>query len=225
MERFDVRYLESQLAQLLDVAGWIGPAEVLPPLERGAADPSTHVARFAIPSLFRRGEDVADAHIARVAADPFVRVGLYRDLAALGHAMRIPPAQRSRSAFATSDLLEWASRFVFELALFTRELELLARFEGRHRGAPAHLYLYRLGLKDGSRAAIAGPYPVSAPEGPLRGASTAMSRAPFTDRDVREQVRLLLEENAWSSAPEDRLTLADWESSPWHGLGVEGWRP
>ncbi|MBO6934794.1 MAG: hypothetical protein JJ863_07460 [Deltaproteobacteria bacterium] len=57
-ERVDRDYVDRILALQLDLAGWVGPPEVLPKLRSCAGSSSEHVARYAREALQRRGASV-----------------------------------------------------------------------------------------------------------------------------------------------------------------------
>jgi hypothetical protein len=189
-------HAEALFPALLEVPG--GPSielgDLLIRALRGGLDPALvasaplvrdlgpHIEAFAVAAMLRRKEVVADATIARIAADPSVRAAFHQQLEGLGATGRIPPQHRTRDAFAAADMVEWLSH-PGELGRPPHALEQMAVFEGKRNDEDVALYVWRFHGGDGRwKASVSGLYTVPAPEGPVHGQST-FSR--FEDWDAR----------------------------------------
>lgn len=188
-------------AALLELAGFVGGAEVVAELRESLGDANPWPIVFGSVSLVRRGEPMAPEVFATVGAVDRVRVALYELLAQLGERERLPLSARSREAFAASDVTRWLAH-PNELGCPPAALELMARLEVPHEGRPAEVFLWRFldGRKPDWLAATSGPYLLDAPEGPLSGPLTFSKFERWDSRDALGHlgsIRTTLEE--WSA--------------------------
>lgn len=176
-----------ELAACLDLAGYLGGAEMVPRLRKALEAPASWPRAFAILSLLRRGETIADEAFAGVASDPATRGIFYQLLKEIDAEARIPAAYRSRDAFAEADMVQWLSH-PGELGEAPRAIEKMALFEAKNGDEDVVLYVWRFkgGDSDVWRASVSGPYPAKAPEGPLSGQST-FSRFDAWEKATAEQ--------------------------------------
>lgn len=91
----------------LDLAGYLRAKEVSPLLQRGVALRDPKLAAFAAISTLRRGEPVADAVLARVAAAHETRTMLFDKLHELGKGAKFPKKWRTWDAFAAAAMVGW----------------------------------------------------------------------------------------------------------------------
>lgn len=183
-----------ELAMHLDLAGFVGGDAVLPALRACTDLSDSWPAAFAVASLVRRGETVRDESIARIAADRSTLDALYSLLRDLGAADRIPAEHRSRDAFAAADMIGWLSH-PGELGHPPAALERMAVFRGKEEGGEVELYVWRFRSKKSDskwQAALSGPYPVSAEEGPVQGESTFSRFESWTSRTAEEHASAIL---------------------------------
>lgn len=198
-----------ELAMKLDLAGFVGDKETIAPtLQRAAALPESWPAAFAVASLIRRGEEVAEADIARIAGDHSTRNALYSLLDGLDATARIPEPLRSRDAFAAADMVEWLSH-PGELGRPPDAIEQMEVYDATRDGEPVVLYVWRFRTGDDPwLAAVSGIYPAAPPEGPLGGNDT-FSRFEAWDSQSAEQHALAILDNlaewhrAWAARDAD----------------------
>ena len=188
-------------ALYLAIAGFVGSEAVIDPLRAAADGASPYPASFAIASLLRRGHEVPDQAIERVAADLRERATIYRLLSELNATDRIPSSYRTRDAFAETDMVGWLSH-PGELGEPPEALERMGVLDTTKNREPLVLYLWRFKTKTSEwMAAVSGPYPACPPKGPLHGASTFSRFEVWDSKTPQEHVTEILG------------NLAEWEQS------------
>jgi hypothetical protein len=197
----EVANTEGELAMLLDLAAYAGAEEVVTILRRAADLEQKRPAAFAVASLVQRKEAVPDETIARLAADPAVRVTLYALLRAAGATERIPAEYRSRDAFAEADMVQWLSH-AGELGCAPDAIELMTVFEAKRAGEDVVLYVWRFRGEPGVwKASVSGVYPARPPEGPLQGDSTFSRFDDWSDDSADGHARAILDTlSEWAEA-------------------------
>lgn len=182
----DAAEARSRYAALLELAGFLGGADVVEALKASLTASDPWPATFGAVSLLRRNEAVPDEVFARLGAVDHVRVPLYELLAGLGKQYLLPAAARSREAFAAANIAEWLAH-PNELGRPPAALELMERVALEHQGRPVEVFLWRFldGTKPRWLAATSGPYELDAPEGPLSGDLTFSKFEPWDSRDAQ----------------------------------------
>jgi hypothetical protein len=194
--------LDAQLGLVLDLAGFVGGPDQIPELEAALALPAPRLVTFAVGSLFRRGAAVPDEVIARLAAEPSTLELLYGVLKGFGATERIPPALRTRDAFAAAEMVGWLSH-PNELGQAPAALERMAVFEHGQGDDAKLLYVWRFqpNAGDAWMAGVSGPYPAQAPEGPLSGESTFSRFEPWDQHDAQGHAAAIMETlDGWAKA-------------------------
>lgn len=188
----------SLYAALLDLAGFVGGADVVEALHASLSVGDPWPVTFGVVSLVRRNESVDDEVFARLGAVDHVRVPLYELLARLGKQHLLPASARTRQAFAAAEMVGWLAH-PNELGRPPAALELMERAPFEHEGRPVEVFLWR--FLDGKQqwlAATSGPYPLDAPEGPLAGSLTFSKFERWDARDPQGHLESI------------RRTLAEW---------------
>jgi len=194
--------LDAELGLVLDLAGFVGGPALIPELEAALALPSPRLVTLAVASLLRRGAAVPDEVIVRLAAEPSTLELLYRVLQSFAATDRIPPALRTRDAFAASEMVGWLAH-PNELGQPPAALERMATFEHGEGDEAKVLYVWRFqpNAGDAWMAGISGPYPAQPPEGPLSGESTFSRFEPWAQHDAEGHAAAILETlDGWAQA-------------------------
>jgi hypothetical protein len=191
----------SLYAALLELAGFVGGADVVKALHASLSVGDPWPVTFGVVSLVRRNEPVAAEVFSRLGAVDHVRVPLYELLGGLGKRHLLPASARTRQAFAAAEMVGWLAH-PNELGRPPAALELMERARFEHEGRPVEVFLWRfLDSKQQWLAATSGPYPLDAPEGPLAGNLTFSKFERWDARDPQghlESIRTTLA--AWAAA-------------------------
>lgn len=123
---WDPGYHESryQAALLLDIMGFTDAPETHGELLDALDYRDARLKTYAVLSLLRRGEEISQDVVERLAADHEMRMEVYHGLTELGKADLFPQAFFTQEAFAYTDMVMWLAH-PSELAQVPDEIELM----------------------------------------------------------------------------------------------------
>jgi hypothetical protein len=170
----------------LDIAGYLKAPALGPLLEAALQLSDPRLIAFAALSQLRRGSDVPEPALARVAACHETRELLFESLRSLGRLDLFPRKYRTSDAFAAANMVSWLLH-PSELGREPDQLENMAVFTSTRPEGEIALYVWRFRTDDGPwYAGVSGPYLRGGEPGPLHGDST-FSRFDEWDQATAEQ--------------------------------------
>ncbi len=152
----------SMIEVIVDVLGCLpGDAAVKELLVEYSGDKNSSVAMFSAVSLLKLGGDVPEKTMEKLAADPGIRVTLYRLLTEGGWYEKFPEKYRTQLLFAESNMAEWL-KYPTEFGRPPDKIELVKAKIIKDRGENVRVYLFKYLYnddKDGWMTGLSGPYP------------------------------------------------------------------
>ena len=162
----DYQKHRSRASLLLDLAGYLPPADVARDLTDALAFRDPRLVYFALTSLLENEAALPPAAVAAVAATPELRNHLYEKLKEADQEQMIPPRSRTQAAFAEAEMVRWLV-YPTELGRVPDRIELKKVVSVDAGGANGALdyYLFRFrtlpphwAAKNGWMAGVAGPF-------------------------------------------------------------------